>query len=313
MLDGWRVGVVIPARNEEASIREVLETLPKHVDLAVVINDGSTDRTAQEANVAKAPCEVIVLEKTGNGVGASIDAGHRCLLERLARPFVSVVMAGDGQMNPDDMVGLVRPILDGNADHVKGNRKRHTQGYGDMPRYRKLASAVLGFFTSLAAGQSIQDPQCGYTATSSKVLDHWDWKRSWKGYGYPNFWLIHLSRGGWRIAERPVQSIYRNETSGIRPLFFFLSVGVMMAVEHHRRNLAWLVPPYMLPHSIFALIAYVLGWSAFLPGVSNDLEAVLFERNVPPLLLGLTCWVMAHLFDRLATQIRQELRLHAQT
>ena len=45
MLDGWRVGVVIPARNEEASIREVLETLPKHVDLAVVINDGSTDRT----------------------------------------------------------------------------------------------------------------------------------------------------------------------------------------------------------------------------------------------------------------------------
>ena len=207
MLDGWRVGVVIPARNEEASIREVLETLPKHVDLAVVINDGSTDRTAQEANVAKAPCEVIVLEKTGNGVGASIDAGHRCLLERLARPFVSVVMAGDGQMNPDDMVGLVRPILDGNADHVKGNRKRHTQGYGDMPRYRKLASAVLGFFTSLAAGQSIQDPQCGYTATSSQSPGPLGLEALMEGVRLPQ--LLVNSLVSWRMENcRETGTIY---------------------------------------------------------------------------------------------------------
>ena len=220
MLDGWRVGVVIPARNEEASIREVLETLPKHVDLAVVINDGSTDRTAKEANDAKAPCEVIVLEKTGNGVGASIDAGHRCLLERLARPFVSVVMAGDGQMNPDDMVGLSGQFWTETPFHMSGKQKA---AHARLWRHASLQETRLGgagLFTSLAAGQSIQDPQCGYTATSSKVLDHWDWKRSWKGYGYPNFWLIHLSRGGWRIAERPVQSIYRNETSGIRPLYF---------------------------------------------------------------------------------------------
>ena len=159
MLGAWRAGVVIPAKNEEASITEVLETLPEHVDVAVVIDDGSQDRTAERAKTAVAPCEVIVLSGHGE-VGASIDRGHQHLLDALQEPFLSVVMAGDGQMNPDDMEGLATHP-EGAADHVKGNRKQHENGYHNMPRMRKMASEVLGIFTSLAAGQTIHDPQCG--------------------------------------------------------------------------------------------------------------------------------------------------------
>ena len=313
MLGAWRVGVVIPAKNEEASITEVLERLPEHVDMAVVIDDGSKDRTAERAKAAVAPCEVIVLSGHGEGVGASIDRGHQHLLGALQEPFLSVVMAGDGQMNPDDMEGLVQPILEGVADHVKGNRKQHENGYHNMPRMRKMASEVLGIFTSLAAGQTIHDPQCGYTATASHVLKTWNWSRSWKGYGYPNYWLINLAREGWRIAEQPVESIYRNEDSGIKPASFFAKVGCMMAIEHHRRNLSWIKPPLTLPHSLFALLAYLLGWSAFLPMFTNDLEEVLVQRSIPPILIGLFFWSMAHLFDRFATRTRQELRANAKT
>ncbi len=313
MNHGRRIGVVIPARNEELHIVDVLTGLPSMVDMAVVVNDGSTDSTGELAQSVETHCKVVVIEGNGDGVGASIDRGHRWLLEQWETPFISVVMAGDGQMNPDDMEALVQPILLNRADHVKGNRSLHADGYNRMPKQRQRASAVLSWFTTLAAGQPVGDPQCGYTATSSEVLAAWEWDRSWAGYGYPNFWLINLARKGFRLAEVPVQSVYRNEVSGIKPAPFFLRVGWMMAVEHHRRNIAWLHPKKLAPHTLFALMAYLLGWSAALPFLSNDLEVELTARGIPPLALTLFFWMLAHLFDRGATRVHRELRLHATT
>ena len=148
---------------------------------------------------------------------------------------------GDGQMNPDDMEGLVQPIVLGRADHVKGNRALHADGYNRMPKQRQRASAVLSWFTTLAAGQPVGDPQCGYTATSSEVLAAWDWERSWAGYGYPNFWLINLAGKGSVWPKFPSSpSIETKKAASNRR--HFSSVGWMMAVEHHRRNIAWLHP-----------------------------------------------------------------------
>ena len=311
MKDGWHIGVVIPARNEEAHVREVLEGLPTMVDVVVVVNDGSTDRTADIVKSTSVDCELILLEGQGDGVGASIDRGHQHLLSIFNAPFISVVVAGDGQMNPHDMDGLIQPIIEGKADHVKGNRELHSQGYNRMPKQRQRASKILSWFTTLAAGQSVGDPQCGYTATTSNVLKNWNWDHSWAGYGYPNFWLINLARRGYAIAEAPVESIYRNEVSGIKPSRFFIRVGWMMAIEHHRRNLAWLHPKHLTPHTLFALISYMLGWSAILPFMSNDLEVELLSRGVPGLLLCVLFWAIAHVFDRSATRVHRELRVNA--
>jgi glycosyltransferase involved in cell wall biosynthesis len=311
MESGWRIGVVIPAKNEEAHIKDVLETLPDWIDCAVVVNDGSTDNTGQVAKMAQTTCETFHLDGGGQGVGAAIDMGHQHLLGHFAEPFISVVMAGDGQMDPSDIPSLIAPIIVGLADHVKGNREVHNEGFNRMPQSRQRASKVLSWLTTLAAGQPIGDPQCGFTATSYRVLRTWNWNRSWKGYGYPNFWLINLSKVGWRIHEMPVKSIYRNEVSGIKPLSFFSRVGVMMTVEFHRRNLSWLLPGSMLPHTWFALMAYLLGWSALLPTISNDLEHVLLERGVPAWILVLAWWTLAHLFDRSGTRTRRELHTYA--
>ena len=56
---------------------------------------------------------------TGNGVGSAIDAGHQAMLRSLSEPFVSVVMAGDGQMDPDDLELLIEPVTKNQADYVK--------------------------------------------------------------------------------------------------------------------------------------------------------------------------------------------------
>ena len=157
-----------------------------------------------------------------------------------------------------------------------------------MPLQRKLASKILSFATTLAAGQAVSDPQCGYTATSSEVLQHWNWERSWRGYGYPTYWLIELAKGGWRMLEVPVKSVYGRETSGIKRLKFFLSVGSMMAIEHHRRNFSWLFSRFITPHTLFALIAYAIGWIALMPKISTDIERELVLRGCPPVVLTLS-------------------------
>jgi hypothetical protein len=233
------------------------------------------------------------------------------MLEQFDGPFVSVVMAGDGQMDPDDLRTIIAPVIAGQADHVKGNRFAHSAGTDNMPVQRKIASKVLSIATTLAAGQPIHDPQCGYTATSHEVLNEWNWNRSWKGYGYPNFWLIQLAKGGWRVLEVPVKSVYGAETSGIKRFKFFASVGTMMAIEHHRRNFGWLFNRNVTPHTLFAFIAYAIGWISLLPGISTDLERELLNRGLHPVMLTLVAWIVAHFFDRTATAMVQELKLNA--
>lgn len=311
MESGWSVGVVVPAKNEAPFIRKVIETIPELVDCIIVVNDGSTDATHEEINAAKTHAQVIEIQLDGQGVGAAIDAGHQAMLEQFEGPFVSVVMAGDGQMDPADFGAIIAPVILGHADHVKGNRFSHSAGTDNMPAHRKVASKILSMATTLAAGQSIEDPQCGYTATSHEVLREWNWNRSWKGYGYPNFWLIQLAKGGWRVLEVSVRSVYGKETSGIKRLKFFASVSTMMAVEHHRRNFGWLFNRNVTPHTLFAFIAYAIGWISLLPIISTDLEREMITRGLHPVFLTIGAWAVAHFFDRTATAMVRELRLNA--
>ena len=287
MLEGQGIGIVIPARNEEQHIQNVLETLPDFVDLAVVVDDGSTDSTHQRAESTQTVFGKVILRTDGIGVGGAIDLGHQYLLENMQHPFISVVMAGDGQMDPDNLDSLLRPILSGNADFVKGNRMMSSNDIQQMPKTRQRASKILGVLTTLASGRKTTDPQCGYTASSSKLLKQWNWNKSWKGYGYPNYWLIHLSSGGWNVQDVPVRAIYGNEISGIKPKRFFFNVGLMMTMEHHKRCFQQLNKS---PLMWVAFAAYLAGYGS------------LFWLQISPFaLLSLPLfWWVAHRVDRLA-------------
>ena len=250
MYDGMMVGVVIPARNEAEHLAEVLSTIPDFVDKVVVVDDGSTDGTGKLAvNV-----ELVTL--TGEGVGAAIDAGHRRMLELFDQEFVSVVIAGDGQMDPSDMEKLISPIIERKAHHSKGERLDRA---GKMPFYRRIGTFLLAILTTLACGQNISDPQCGYTATSSKVLKTWDWDRSWKGYGYPNWWLMRLAENGWRIKHVPVRAIYSGQRSGIKVSTFLPKVSLMLLIGLHSRIIRNTIkkPSIVL---VITWATYLTGW-----------------------------------------------------
>ncbi len=250
MYQGMRVGVVIPARNEAEHLPTVLSGIPSFVDKVVVVDDGSTDGTSELAGEA----ELVRLE--GEGVGSAIDHGHRRLLEVMDSEFISVVMAGDGQMDPDDMESLLAPIINRQAHHSKGERLDRA---GKMPLYRRIGTFILSILTTLACGQTIRDPQCGYTATSSKVLKSWNWERSWKGYGYPNWWLMRLSEKGWRISHVPVKAIYEGQKSGIRVSSFLPKVALMLLIGLHSRIIRNTLNNPSLP-LVITWVTYIAGW-----------------------------------------------------
>mgnify|MGYP006149991539 FL=1 len=290
MFEGWNVGVVIPARNEVDHIKDVIEDLPEWVDRIVVIDDGSSDGTGKAAEGAT----VIRLE--GEGVGAAIDTGHRDMLENLEDPFISVVMAGDGQMDVDDLEAVIEPIISGNVHHVKGDRSAHSTGLAKMPMLRRIGSAILAFLTTLACGRKINDPQCGYTATSYLILRYWDWNKSWKGYGYPNWWLMELTRKKYAIAQVPVVAIYDGQKSGLSIPSFLVKVAPMLLIGLHKRAFSWLQADMVTLESALGIPAamfYAAGWAGIalaILTVGEDFEMFVF--------LTVICWAIAHFIDR---------------
>ena len=313
MHNGWHVGVVIPAKDEELFIGAVLDTIPNFVDSVVVIDDGSSDNTSKVAKTYQDKSyNLTVIRREGIGVGGAIDAGHIEMLRNCPEPFVSVVMAGDGQMDPNDVTKVITPIIEQRCDYVKGNRFIHVDGVGNMPKVRRFASQILAFLTTLAAGIAISDPQCGYTATSHNVLKEWNWAKSWDKYGYPNYWLIELSRLSFSVVEVPVKSIYGSEKSNLKMLRFLFSVGIMMLVMLHKRCLSMLFNRNVVPHSIFSLVAYSIGWIAIIPTISTDLEREIANSTSGIVFLVGMSWMAAHVFDRMAVKTRIELRKNAQ-
>ncbi len=225
MLRGRRVVVVVPARDEEELVAQTVAGVPSFVDHVILVDDGSVDRTVERAVRAR-PDVRVVGHPRSLGVGAAIAAGH--VAARRMGADVVAVMAGDGQMCPDDLAALVAPVVDGSADYVKGERFSDPSVGRVMPRGRYLGGVILGKLTALATGlPHITDSQCGFTAMGRRGLAVIDWKGLWPGYGYPNDLLGQCARAGLRVAQVPVRPVYRGEKSGVRARHVAIILGLI--------------------------------------------------------------------------------------
>jgi hypothetical protein len=118
-------------------------------------------------------------------------------------------MAGDGQMDPDDLPALLAPIATGDADYVKGNRFKHPDIWSAMPKSRIVGNVLLSAATRVTSGYShVFDSQCGYTAIHRRALAAIDLDVLWSRYGYPNDLLSRLYVAGVRVVDVPVRPIY---------------------------------------------------------------------------------------------------------
>jgi glycosyltransferase involved in cell wall biosynthesis len=221
MFEGRHVRVVVPAYNEERLIERVLETMPALVDQIIVVDDCSKDRTAEILEGAKARLGArlrVVRHKSNAGVGASIVTGYKASVEDAVGNDLVAVMAGDAQMDPDELPRLLVPLLRDVADYTKGNRLFTGEAWAIIPRHRYLGNAVLSLLTKIASGYwHVADSQSGYTAITTDTLRVIKLDRLYPRYGFPNHLLVELNNYDFRVRDVPIRPIYNiGEVSGIR-------------------------------------------------------------------------------------------------
>jgi glycosyltransferase involved in cell wall biosynthesis len=222
---------VVPAYNEETQIARVIETMPPFVDMIVIVNDCSEDQTS--AVVSQHPScssgKVTLLEHEFNqGVGGAIATGYKWVRDN--GYDVAVVMAGDGQMAPEDLPAILDPVVGGNADYAKGNRLVTGEAFKKIPKIRFFGNSALSLLTKIASGYwHVADSQTGYTAINRPALEAIDWDKMYKRYGQPNDLLVKLNVEEMRVVDVPIEPVYNvGEKSGIKVRKVIFTIGSLL-------------------------------------------------------------------------------------
>ena len=199
-----KLSVIIPALNEEESIAEVVRAClttgwPEEI---LVVDNGSTDRTAERAAAAGAR----VISAPTPGYGRACAAGVGALS---AATGIVVFLDGDGSDCPEFMEQLVRPIIDEQYDFVIGSRTRGRRERGSMNFQQVFAGRAAGFFLRMLYGVRYTD-MCPFRAIRREALDRLGMKEP--TYGWNLEMQMRAARAGLRILEVPVD--HRCRTGG---------------------------------------------------------------------------------------------------
>lgn len=154
----------MPAYNEERSIARMVQGCQKYVDRVIVVDDGSSDATADRAASAGAH---VVRHEWNAGYGAALRTCFETAREMGAERMV--IIDSDGQHDFDEIPQLLQP-LDRGADMVIGSRFCNGNGQ-EIPAYRKVGMKVLNITTRIVGGISVTDSQSGFRAYGKRAID----------------------------------------------------------------------------------------------------------------------------------------------
>ena len=248
------IGVVVPAYNEEKLIKATVDSMPDYVNRIYIINDCSTDHTAQVIESLDDTRIFLITHEVNKGVGAAIVNGYKQALKE--NMDIIAVMAGDNQMNPAQLPGLLLPIIEGKADYTKGNRLISAEFRGGMSNWRLFGNAILTLITKIASGYwHIMDPQNGYTAISKRALMNIEINTLYTYYGYCNDLLVKLNTFGFKTMDVVMPARYGMEKSTIKYSNYMGKVSIML----FRKFLGRLKMKYMILDFHPLVLFYILG------------------------------------------------------
>jgi dolichol-phosphate mannosyltransferase len=214
MYRGQKVLVLCPAWNEEAKIGLVVGRVPRDIADLLVIDDGSTDRTAE---VARQGGAVVLSMGRVAGVGAALRAGIK--YAKAHHYDVVTFLAGNNKDDPAELPRLLDPICNGVADIVMGSRYLAGGVYGgDMPAYRKLATRLHPLLMSVITGKKLTESTNGFRAIRLSCLEdrRIDLDQRWlEGYGLEVYILYKMLKCGYRHVEVPCTKVYPPRKLGI--------------------------------------------------------------------------------------------------
>ena len=274
------ISVVVPAHNEEKLIGNVLKTIPAFVDHIVVVDDASSDRTGEivKSKQEGDPRITYVRHPENTGVGGAIATGYKWARDKGID--ISVVMAGDAQMDPRDLPSLLNPIADGEVDYAKGNRLFTGKAWRVIPKSRYFGNAILSFLTKIASGYwHVADSQSGYGAVALQVLKTIDLESIYKRYGMPNDLLVKLNVYHFRVRDVPINPIYGiGEKSGLKIYKVVFTLSFLLL-----RLFFWrLKEKYVIRDFHPLVLFYLLGFVLTPIGVAFGLYLLVFRLFVGP-------------------------------
>ena len=242
-----KILVAIPAFNEGPTIGSVVLKARQFASEVIVVDDGSSDDTAETAALAGAR---VIQHARNLGKGVAIRSAW--LYARQHSPEAFVLLDGDHQHDPNDIPRLIETILSGKSDVVIGVRWGKTSG---MPMYRRMGKRALDYATAAAAKNGkLTDSQSGYRAFSRLALESLEPTEN--GLSIESQLLLEAQEQNLRIEEVHVDSRYDLDGSTISPGRHGSSVlGRIITLVSEKRPLLF----FGVSGAIFLLIASILG------------------------------------------------------
>ncbi|MEY4134120.1 MAG: hypothetical protein RL386_470 [Bacteroidota bacterium] len=159
-------------------------------------------------NQNEAEDRIILINHLENGgVGAAIARGYKWAKDHGID--CTAVMAGDGQMDPEELESICLPVVTEGIDYVKGNRLIHRSALLVIPKIRYLGNSVLSIMTKMASGYwHVSDTQTGYTAIGKKALHAIRLHEIYRSYGMPNDMLVKLNIAFCTLREVEIKPVY---------------------------------------------------------------------------------------------------------
>lgn len=296
---------VIPAYNEERFICSVVITALQYADHVVVVDDGSTDRTAELAE--RAGAEVIRQPQNG-GKGAALNAGFERAMQ--LAPRVVVTLDADAQHDPAEIPQMVQPILHGNADVVIGSRFLETRS--EIPAWRQVGQHALTKLTNAASGTSTTDSQSGFRAFALPAIRRLRFRSP--GLAMESEMQFLLQESCLRVTEVPISVQYRDGNKRNPFTHGLQIIDAILTVVARRRPLLYIGLPGLLL-TFMAFICALLALNFVL--VDHVIHFGLAVCTVLLLFAGLLLTVtgvilnsLEHFIKRLQDELQMSLRQH---
>ncbi len=196
-----RVFAIIPAHNEEKYIGNVIRQTKKYADNVVVVDDGSRDRTAEEARESGA---VVLKHLVNLGKGAALKTG--CDYAVKSNAEIIVAIDADAQHNPKEIPKFIAAVK--RHDVIIGYRKPNKS----MPLILRFGNWFINKTITFLYGVKIKDSQCGYRAFTSEAYKKLRWKAS--DYSMESEMIAKIGKHGLSYAEVPIETIYSDRYKG---------------------------------------------------------------------------------------------------
>jgi glycosyltransferase involved in cell wall biosynthesis len=221
---------------------------------------------------------ILINNLMNSGVGASIARGYKWCKDHCIDCIA--VMAGDAQMDPDELESICLPVVTENIDYVKGNRLIHGSAGIFIPRTRFIGNSVLSIFTKIASGYwRVSDTQTGFTAISGTALKSIRLYDIYRRYGMPNDMLVKLNMAYCTIREIPIKPVYRvGEESKMKVFKVIPRISFLLFKSFFKR--IW--NKYFLRdfHPLFVLyhLSFILG-IVWIPYLFKILKIIMKGQN----------------------------------